>query len=334
MTNKVLVVPESLNSDSQCIGDLREAGLDPILLDNDEYARGLLSVSDAIDVARGYCAVIAGGMEPYTREIQESLPELRVIARSGVGYDNVDVSAATELKKAVCITPTANHEAVAELALALLFAITKNLVASNISVRTGDWSRQVLTPIRTRTIGVVGLGRIGRSMAVRCRALGMQVVAHEKYPNESFLTENNIELVEMSELLNRSDFITIHCPLNSETRGLFNAAAFDQMKESAILVNTARGPIVNEADLVAALTAGKIRAAALDVLEQEPPDPSNPLFAMDNVLLTPHVAGADEISMERMGVEAAEAIISLRQNQWLNDAVINSELKSDWKWQL
>ena len=332
MTNKVLIVPESLNEESTCIKDLREAGLDPVLLENIDYARGLLSIPDAIEIASDYCAVIAGGMEPYTRDVQQALPSLRVIARSGVGYDNVDVAAATEFKKAVCITPTANHEAVAELALALLFAIAKNVVTSNTSVRRGDWSRQVLTPLRTRKIGVVGLGRIGRSMAIRSKALGMRVIAYEKYPNLAFVEEHGVELVEWPELLAQSDFVTIHCPLNDETRGMFNTSAFQQMKETAILINTARGPIVNEADLVVALKDGTIRAAGLDVLEQEPPDPNNPLFELDNVVLTPHLAGADEISMERMGVEAAQAIISLSRGQWLDDAVVNRELKESWVW--
>jgi D-3-phosphoglycerate dehydrogenase len=332
VTNKVLIVPESLNEESACFKDLRDAGLEPMMLQDVAFARGLCSVEETIDIARDHCAVIAGGMEPYSREVQLALPELRVIARSGVGYDNVDVAAATDLKKAVCITPTANHEAVAELALALLFSIAKNVVNSNTSVRTGDWSRQVLTPIRTRTIGVVGLGRIGRSMATRSKSLGMRVIAFEKYPDMAFVEQHGIELVEWSELLTQSDFVTIHCPLNDETRGMFNSSAFEQMKESAILINSARGPIVNESDLVTALKNGSIRAAGLDVLEQEPPDPSNPLFELDNVVLTPHLAGADEISMEKMGVEAAEAIISLRRGEWLDAAVVNAALKEGWAW--
>ena len=332
MTNKVLIVPESLTQESTCIKDLREAGLESILLENIDYARGLCSIGDAIEIASDYCAVIAGGMEPYTREVQQALPDLRVIARSGVGYDNVDVAAATEMKKAVCITPTANHEAVAELALALLFAIAKDVVNCNASVRQGHWSRQVLTPLRTKTIGVVGLGRIGRSMAVRCKALGMHVIAYEKYPNNEFVEQHGITLVDWPELLSTSDFVTIHCPLNDETRGMFNTSAFSQMKDSAILVNSARGPIVNEADLVQALKNGTIRAAGLDVLEQEPPAPDNPLFELDNVVLMPHLAGADEISMERMGVEAAQAIISLSRGEWLDDAVVNGALKASWSW--
>jgi phosphoglycerate dehydrogenase-like enzyme len=292
----------------------------------------LCSPQEAIEVVRGYCAVIAGGMESYSREIQVKLPELRAIARAGVGYDCVDVVAATELKKAVCITPTANHEAVAELALSFVFAIAKNLLRSDKLVRSGDWSRQVLSPLRTRTIGVVGLGRIGRSMASRCRALGMKVIVFEKYPDASFIAEHGIDLVDFPRLLAESDYVTLHCPLNEETRGMFDASVFEQMKDSAVLINTARGQIVNESDLVAALKDNRIAAAALDVLEQEPPDPANPLFAMDNVLLTPHLAGADEISMERMGVEAAQAIICLSRGEWLDGAIVNESLRDGWRW--
>ncbi|MEO1971839.1 MAG: phosphoglycerate dehydrogenase [Pirellulaceae bacterium] len=329
---KVLIVPESLNEDSTCIRDLRSADLEPVLLDNVQYARGLCSTQEAIEVVRGFCAVIAGGMESYSREIQEQLPDLRAIARAGVGYDCVDVAAATELKKAVCITPTANHEAVAELALSFVFSIAKNLLRSDKMVRGGDWSRQVLSPVRTKTIGVVGLGRIGRSMASRCRALGMNVIVFEKYPDEAFVAEHDIQLVDFPELLAQSDYVTLHCPLNDETRGMINAAALGQMKDSAVLINTARGQIVNEADLITALKQNQIHAAALDVLEQEPPDPANPLFEMDNVLLTPHLAGADEISMERMGVEAAQAIICLSRGEWLDGAIVNDSLKNSWTW--
>ena len=181
-------------------------------------------------------------------------------------------------------------------------------------------------------MGIVGLGRIGRSTAVRAIPLGMKVVAHEIVPDQEFVRAHGIELLSFEQLLERSDFITLHCPLTEQTRHFFGKGAFDRMKPESVLINTARGPLVKETDLLEALRSGRLRAAGLDVLEQEPPDPDNPLLRMANVLVTSHQAGADEGSVIAMGMEAAECVVALNQGRWPEGAVINDELRSGWRW--
>ena len=243
-----------------------------------------------------------------------------------------DVPAATERTIAVTITPTANHEAVAEQALTLLLAVAKGIVWRDAAVRQGKWPKQPLKPVRGRTLGILGLGRIGRSMALRAAGVGMSVIATEMYPDLVFVRAHNIELVDLDTLLARSDYITLHCPLNEETFHLFDRNAFEKMKRGSVLINTARGPLVVESDLYEALDSGQLGAAGLDVFEQEPPDPENPLFMLSNVIVSPHAAGADDDSVEGMATESAENIIQLYRGQWPEGAVVNDELKSRWMW--
>jgi phosphoglycerate dehydrogenase-like enzyme len=232
----------------------------------------------------------------------------------------------------VTITPTSNHAAVAELALALLFAVAKSMVAGDRALRAGRWPRESTMPIRGKTLGILGLGRIGRSMATRSQSLGMTVIATEQFPDQKFIAEHGIELVDFPTLLARSDIVSLHCPLTDETRGIMNADAFARMKPGSVFLNTARGKLVVEKDLVAALRSGHLRGAGLDVFEEEPPSRDNPLFALDNVVVSPHIAGCDEMSLVGMGVEAAQCIVKLSRGEWPEGAVVNAELKGRWKW--
>ena len=260
-----------------------------------------------------------------------ALPELRVIARAGVGFDRVDVPAATKHKVVVTITPTANHAAVAEHTLALLFGVARAVALNDRVMVAGQWIRQTLQPLRGRTIGLVGLGRIGRSTATRCLGLEMNVIAHELFPDQDFVKQHGIKLVEFPTLLKTADFVSLHCPLNEDTRGLMNAAAFALMKPGSIFINTARGGLVVEADLIAALKSGHLGGAGLDVFEEEPTDPANPLFKMDNVVLCPHLGGGDLQSIADIGAEAARSIVTLHNGQWPPDAaVLNGTLKEGW----
>lgn len=328
----VQINPEAmLNKPAPYVDILREAGFEIRYPRNPELARGNCTAEEMIAELSGAAAVIATAAH-YTPEVIAGLPELRVIARAGVGYDRVDVEAATKHNIAVTITPTANHEAVAELMLALLFGVTKRIVSGDAAVRAGGWPRQPLVPIRGKTVGILGLGRIGRSVAVRCQALGMKVIATEQQPDADFVRKHEIELVDLDQLIRQSDVVTIHCPLTPETEGMFNAEVFAKMKRGSILINSARGPLVKEAALYEALQSGHLLGAGLDVFEVEPPRPDNPLFKLDNVVVSPHIAGADELSLERMGVEAAECIVKLYRNEWPDGAVVNGSLKDGWKW--
>ena len=329
---KVLITPEALlHADGPHIDLLREAGFQVVFPKNAEFARGKCGEDETVDELSGAGAVIAGG-EFFSAGLLERLPRLRVIARNGVGYDRVDVPAATARNIVVTITPTAVHEAAAEHALALLLAVSKNIVGGDRATRAGQWPRDLIEPIRRKTIGILGLGRIGRSMAIRSAAMGMTVIAHDAFPNEAFAREHNIELVDFATLTERCDVLSIHCPNNVDTRGIINRDVFDRMKATAILINTARGPIVNEADLIAALQDGSIKAAGLDVYEQEPPAKDNPLFKLDNVVLTPHAAGADALAMQDMAIESATCIAMLHRGEWPTEAVINRQLQGKWTW--
>jgi len=326
----VLITPEALlHQPGRYVDILKQAGLD-IRYPNDQLlARGLSSEQETIDELRGMNAVVAGG-ERLTARVIDTLPELRVISRVGVGYDRVDVPAATTHGIPVTITPSANHEAVAEQALALLFAVQKAVVVNDRATRAGQWPREPRQPVRGNTLGIVGLGRIGRSMAVRSLAMGMPVIAMEMYPDEAFVRAHGIELVDLDTLLGRADVVSLHCPLTEETRGLFNVEMFAKMKPGSVLINTARGGLVVEADLLAALESGHLRGAGLDVFEQEPPSANNPLFRLDSVVVSPHIAGADVRSLLDMAIEAAENVVTLFRGDWPTGAVVNDELRASW----
>ncbi len=328
----VLITPEAiLHVEGRHTGILKEAGFQIAFPKNSEFTRGLCDEEESVDELSVADALIAGG-EHVTANMLDRLPRLRVIARSGVGYDRIDVPAATARNVVVTITPTAVHEAAAEHALALLLAISKNIVVSDRATRAGQWPRDLIEPIRGKTIGILGLGRIGRSMAIRSAALGMTVIAHDPFPDEAFAHENNIELVDFDTLVERCDVLTLHCPNTSDTVGMIDRKVFERMKANAILINTARGPIVNERDLIAALREGSIKGAGLDVYEVEPPAKDNPLFELDNVVLTPHSAGSDSLAMRNMAIEAASCVAQLYRGAWPENAVINKQLRDDWKW--
>ncbi|AWT59725.1 MAG: Hydroxypyruvate reductase [Candidatus Moanabacter tarae] len=310
---------------------LDEAGFKVRFSSNPNFSNGICSVEEAISELEGVSAVIAWG-DSYPRDLLESLDGLRVIARAGVGFDKVDIKAATGCDIVVTVTPTANHAAVAEHAIALIFAVARKIIWSDKSVRKGEWATVSMVPLRGSTLGIVGLGRIGRDVAVRALGLDMRVIANEKFPDKEFVAEYGIELVEMDELLGQSDFITLHCPLAEETQGLINRGSLEMMKTGAFLINTARGGLVVEEDLIEALRLEKIAGAGLDVLEIEPANRNNPIFELDNVVLSPHHAGSDKLAVENMGIEAAQCIISLSRGEWPEKAVINSELGGNWQW--
>ena len=311
------------------VDTLCEAGFEIRYVKNHRLQLGLCSNQETIDELRG-AHVLFAGVQRYSEQVLAGLPELRVIALRGVGIDCVDVAAATARGIAVAITPTANHEAVAEHALAFIFALAKSVVANHRLIRRGGWEQKPTGPIRGKTLGILGLGRIGRSLALRALALQMKVLATEKYPEQAFLQEHRIELVDLDTLLAHSDYLSLNCPLTEETRGLFHRGTLAKMKPGSVLINTARGALVVEADLAEALRCGPLRAAGLDVFEQEPTPSDNPLQKLDNVLLSPHIAGADELAIENVHVEAAQNVIRLYRGQWPEGAVINDELRERW----
>jgi D-3-phosphoglycerate dehydrogenase len=290
----------------------------------------LLTEEETLEALAGYVAVIAGS-EPYTDRVLAGLPQLRVISRNGVGYDRVEVPAATRRGVAVTITPEGNHQAVAEHALSLMLAVARGILRSGVDTRNGHWRRRtVAIPLRDRTLGIVGLGRIGRSVARRAAAFGMRLVACDEQPDREFAAEHQIELIDFDTLLSRADFVTLHAPMTERTRHLINRDSLARMKPGSVLINTARGGLVNEADLYDALQSGHLAGAGLDVLAAEPPPGDHPLLTLDNVIVTPHVAAFDSSALEDMAVGAARNIVDLLADRWPAASIVNPDVRAAW----
>jgi phosphoglycerate dehydrogenase-like enzyme len=327
VTNAVLITTEALrHTAGPHLDVLRRAGLEA------HYpAKNVLATEDdTLEALAGCVAVIAGG-EPYTDRVLAGLPQLRVISRNGVGYDKVDTAAATSRGIVVTITPEGNHQAVAEHAMALLLAVSRSIVRDSIDTRAGNWRRQgVHVPLRAKTLGIVGLGRIGRSMALRAIAFGMRVVAYEKFPDAAFVQQHGIQLGDLESVLAQSDFVSLHAPMSPDTKELVNRRTLACMKPGSMLINTARGGLVNENDLLAALQSGHLAGAGLDVLVAEPPPKDHPLLRLDNVIVTPHVSALDSRAIEDMAVGAATNIVELLAGTWPAASIVNPEVKERW----
>jgi D-3-phosphoglycerate dehydrogenase len=324
---KVLITPAPLHGvDGPHLKVLREAGFEVAY-----PARiGQLTEAELLQQLGGVVATIAGS-EPYSRRVLEAHPTLRVIARAGVGYDAVDIPTATERGVVVCIAPGTNQDAVAEHTFALILALAKGLISQHLGTRAGQWPRRPNLPLRGRTLGIIGLGRIGKAVAVRGAAFGMRLLAYEPYPDLKFAEQYHVTLVSLERLLAESDYVTIHVPLTPDSRYLINRKTLALMKPTAFLINTSRGGLINEADLLEALRAGRLAGAGLDVFEQEPP-PLGPLLELDNVVLTPHAAGVDLQSRDDMALSAARSIVALSRGQWPDEAVVNPQVRERFRW--
>lgn len=283
-----------------------------------------MSEAELIANLDGINASLAGS-EPYTRRVLEGRPQLKIIARNGVGYDAVDVAAATDHGVPVTVAP-ANEEAVAEHAFALILALAKQVLPQHEGMKRGAWLRQLTRPVRGQTLGLAGLGRIGKATALRGKAFGMRVIAYEPYPDAAFVQKHGVELLPLERVFEEADYISLHLPLTGESRAMIDRRYLGRMKPTAYLVNTARGGVVNEPDLVEALRDKRIAGAGLDVFEHEPPGDS-PVTKLDNVVLTAHTAGVDAKSGEDMATLAAQTIVQLSRGEWPAGVVINPEVK-------
>ena len=275
-------------------------------------------------------AVIAGA-ERYDNEVFAQT-RLRVIARFGVGYDAIDVAAATRAKILVTITPGTNEDSVAEQALALLFAVFRKVPERDRDVRNGTFRRSVGPRLQGKTLGLVGLGRIGRALAWRAVGLGMNVIACDPCADAAFCDQRRIGLCNLEALFKTADIVSLHLPGTPETNKTINARTLALMKPTAVLLNTARGVLVDEAALVEALRNGTIAAAGLDVYEREPLPADNPLLSLPNVVTSPHVAGWDYDSIAGMAELSARCVVDLYQGRWPEGCVVNDELRAGWHW--
>jgi D-3-phosphoglycerate dehydrogenase len=324
-----VVVCTGLNSDQgPHVAMLTEAGFDVRRAPRDV---DLFQAENLVSVVKDAEAIIAGS-EPYSADTLAKLPKLRVIARMGVGFDAIDVPAADKHRIVVATTPGVNHHAVAEHTIAMLMAVARGFPARDQYVRKGTWLRFSTPRVMGRTLGLVGLGRIGQATAIRGRGLGMRVIAYDPFPNKDFAAEHGIELTTLDDLLARSDFVSLHLPMSRENRHLINAASLAKMKPGAVLINTARGPLVDEQALYEALKSGRLAGAGLDVFEVEPLPTTSPLLEFNNVLFSGHLAGLDHESQHDTLVMCAEIVTNLHRGGWPRHCIQNLVGVTDWKW--
>jgi D-3-phosphoglycerate dehydrogenase / 2-oxoglutarate reductase len=249
----------------------------------------------------GAWAVVAGS-EPYTRAVLEALPDLKAILRWGTGSDAIDIPAATDAGVAVITTPAVNAEAVADMALALMLACIRRLPELDAIVRSGEW--RGLGPTRDlacSSVGIVGLGAIGRAVTRRLRGFDCRVLATEPNPDLEFCREYEVELIDLDAMLPQVDVLTLHAPLIDGTRRLIGARELALLPRHAVLVNAARGELIDQAALVAALGSGQIAAAGLDVFEREPPARDDPILALPNTILSGHISSYTDLGLDRTG---------------------------------
>ncbi len=286
------------------------------LKDRFEVASEEVSPERLLEVIGDYDALVVRSRTKVTKEVLSRAGRLKVISRAGVGVDNIDIVAATEKGIMVVNAPAGSTQSVAELSVALMLSLARNIPRADRSMKEGTWEKSQLKGIELsgKTLGLVGSGRIGGRVAEICKAIGISVISYDPYLPEELATEKGIRLTSLEEVLRESDFVSVHAALTDETRHMIDAAALRKMKRTAYLVNCARGPIVHEESLVEALEQGLIAGAGLDVYNVEPPLGS-PLLRMENAVLTPHIGASTREGQRRTGLLAAEQLIKALEGE-------------------
>jgi len=275
--------------------------------------------------------VILTASAQITRRVMEGLPRLKAVVRYGIGYDTVDVAAATDNGVLVVNIPDFCWEEVSNHAIALLLACAKKLVLLNNKLKNEGWSAssrsmRPMVSVHGQTFGIVGCGNIGRMTARKAQCFGLTTLGYDPYADKSLAKEHGIALVSLPELLKESDFVSVHTLLSEETTHLLGEKEFRQMKPTAYLINTARGPVLDEAALIKALQEKWIAGAGLDVFDKEPVDPGNPLLKMDNVVVTPHSASYSEVAFKRLRTSVGQEAARVVSGRWPRN-VVNKTVK-------
>ena len=276
-----------------------------------------------IDAIRDVDAMVVG-FDEVTENVLERASKLKVLAKHGVGVDNIDITAATKHRIIVCNTVGANESGVADLAIGLMISVARQIPFANREVKNQKWPKVFGTELWEKTLGIVGLGHIGKGVAIRAHGFSMTVLAYDPYPDKQFADRHGIQFVTLEELLQKADFVTIHVPLNKDTKNMIGKKQLAMMKESAFLINTARGEIVNEESLYTALKEKLIRGAALDAFALEPAGASK-ILEIDSLIATPHMGAYTEESLNRMSLMCARAIVAVLKGL-KPDFVVNPEI--------
>ena len=327
---RVLVTPDILNELPGPYRDaLESAGLEVVYPGASAFV--LMNDPQVLkDHLKGVDAVLAS-TEPYTPDVLAS-GRLRVIARMGVGYDSIDIPAATRQGVAVTTTPGTNEHSVAEQTIALITGVLRGFPRRYREVLSGAWTKKSLPRLSGKTLGLVGLGRIGKAVVSRAQGLGLKVIAFDPCCDRAFADANRVEVYSFEDLLQRADIVSLHLPSLPETQDLINARTMAMMKPGSVLINTSRGSLVDEDALCEALKSGHLFGAGLDVYKVEPLPVTHQLLTLDNVLVSPHMGGLDEESEIAMSRLAAQCIVDLYQGRWPDGCVINSTLRETYRW--
>jgi len=317
---KVLI---SDNISSKCVEILKDAGLEV------DIKTGL-KPEELKAIIGEYSGLVIRSATKVTAEIIDAATKLKVVGRAGSGLDNVDKAAASKKGIVVMNTPGGNTVTTAEHAIAMMFAAARKIAHANASMAAGKWEKKKFMGIElfNKTLGIIGLGKIGGEVAKRAQGLGMHVIAYDPFLSEEKAAEMGIAKGAIAEIMKRSDFITVHTPLTAETKGLFNAETMKTCKQGVVLINCARGGIINEKDLLEALNNGQVGAAALDVFEVEPPV-DNPLVGHEKVVCTPHLGASTEEAQENVAVAVAEQIVDYLVHGTIRNAVNFPSIPAD-----
>jgi D-3-phosphoglycerate dehydrogenase len=319
----VLVTAPTVSGQTQQL--LRDAGIDIAYMDNPVTEAALLSALER----RETHAILLRGPAPLTSTVLAAAKYLRIISKYGAGIDSVDMASATARGIAVMVAGGANASAVAEHALALMLCLSREVPRFDRELRRGIWKNQayVVRDFSCRTVGIVGYGQIGRRTAQLAHACGASLVIYSR--SRATVPPGMEWESDLDRLLHRVDILSLHCPLTPQTQGMIGEMQLRQMKPDALIINTARGKLIDEDALIAALSTGRLAGAGLDTFAMEPPDPRNPLFALPNVICTPHIAAATTDAAVRMSAIASNSIISYLRGEiydaanFLNPEVFN-----------
>jgi D-3-phosphoglycerate dehydrogenase len=316
---KVLITVKSFLISPQPMKILQDAGCDAVYQDTVWPIDEDLLIEQIREVD-----ALVFGMEPVTRRLLDAAPRLKIIARPGVGYDTVDLAAASAKKIAVTIAPE-NSESVADFVMGLLLANARGIVEAVSNVRLKHWERVTGAEVWKKTLAIVGLGRIGKGVARRARGFDMRVLAVETYRDEQFAARHGVEFVSLEEALGQADFVSLHTPLTPETANLIDARTIAMMKPGAYLINTARGGLIDEEALAEAVRSGHLAGAAVDVLNVQGAHSNSPLLTTPGIIVTPHMATYSREAQERVAISVARSVVTaLRGERPMN--VVNPEI--------
>jgi len=307
----VLVTPTSFGRGDPRLRAELEASVGEVIYNSTGRPLTSPEVAALLPGCDGYIA----GLDTIDAAALAAADRLKVIARYGAGVDNVDLEAARRKGIVVTNTPGANAASVAELTIGLMLALLRSIPCAHERTRAGEWPRLEGLSLEGRTVGLLGLGAVGKQVARRLQGFDCTVLAHDPQPDEAFAREHGVALCSRDELIAASDLLSLHLPLLPATKGLVDAAFLSRMKRGACLINTARGDLVDEEALAAALRAGHLRGAALDTFAQEPPNRDNPLLALPQVIVTPHMGAHSDSAMRAMGWAALRECLAVLRGE-------------------